>query len=162
MFYVLSGGTHCFGEQALQQQIKIMRGKPMFEPLRAAQPLAVDLVARMVRLDAAQRAPIARVLEHPLWWDAAKRVEKISGWKTSWRRGSLELKARQAAHARSVRWMLGKGPAGWLARLDGEVAAWLEAETRERKVRPYDGRDLLDLLRAMRNGFEHWLESGQN
>ena len=151
------------GSQALQQQLNILRGKPDFDALasRAAQPLAVDLVARMVRLDAAQRAPIARVLEHPLWWDAAKCVEKISGWKTTWRRGSPQLEARLAAHARSVRGIVGKaGAAGWLARLDGCVAEWLEAETRERGVRPYDGRQVLDLLRAIRNSFEHWLESG--
>ena len=162
VFYVLSGGAHCFGEQPVHQQPNIMKGKPTFEALRAAQPLAVDLVARMVRLDATQRAPIARVLEHPLWWDAAKCVEKISGWKTTWRRGSPQLEARLGAHARSVRGIVGKaGAAGWLARLDGCVAEWLEAETRERGVRPYDGRQVLDLLRAIRNSFEHWLESGR-
>ena len=153
------------GGQALQQQLNILRGKPDFTTLatRAAQPLAVDLVARMVRLDASQRAPIARVLEHPLWWDDAKCVEKISGWKTTWRRGSPQLEARLGAHARSVRGIVGSsGAAGWLARLDGCVAEWLEAETRERGVRPYDGRQVLDLLRAIRNSFEHWLESGRN
>ena len=84
----------------------------------------------------------------------------MSGWKSSWRRGSPQLAARLAAHARSVREITGGKVAsvGWKAELDSCVVEWLEAETRERRVRPYDGRDVLDLLRAIRNGFEHWFE----
>ena len=64
------GGKHCFGETPLDQQFNIRQGKPDFGALRT-EPEAVDLVARMLRLDEARRLPIARVLAHPLWWDAS-------------------------------------------------------------------------------------------
>ena len=87
---------------------------------QAAEPEAVDLVARMLRLDEARRLPIARVLEHPLWWDASKRLEKISEWKATWwdRDRRAALKQRLAAHQRSCREIRGKNATGWLARLD--------------------------------------------
>ena len=72
------------------------------------------------RLDEARRLPIARVLEHPLWWDASKRLEKISEWKAAWwdRDRRAALKQRLAAHQRSWREIRGTTAAGWLARLD--------------------------------------------
>ena len=60
------------------------------------------------------------MLEHPLWWDASKRLEKISEWKAAWwdRGRRAALKQRLAAHQRSWREIRGTNAAGWLARLD--------------------------------------------
>ena len=102
-----------------------------------------------------RRLSIDQVAEHPLFWDAAAQIEKVRGWKTSWRRGP-DLKRRLAAHPRTVAAILGGGntrDGGWLSALDPAVAAQLRAWKDG-----YDGRDVLDLVRAIRNIFEHWFE----
>ena len=49
--------------------------------------LAVDLVARMVQRKAADRLKIGEAVGHPFFWDAAQQLDKIRGWKKTWRRG---------------------------------------------------------------------------
>ena len=117
--------------------------------------MAVDLVARMVRLQREKRLRIDQVAEHPLFWDAAAQIEKVRGWKISWRRG-LDLKRRLAAHPCTVAAILGGSntrDGGWLSALDPAVAAQLSAWKDG-----YDGRDVLDPVRAIRNVFDHWFE----
>ena len=119
-----------------------------------ADPIAVDLVVRMVRLDPGRRLKIGQVLAHPLFWSDAERVDKIRGWKTSWRRGK-DLDRRLADHPSTVR-AITDGPDGWLSRLDRAVVA--ELQSQRHGPRRYDGRDVLDLVRAIRNISEHWFD----
>jgi ankyrin repeat protein len=153
-FYVLSDGAHCFGANALRQQLAIVDGTPDFTALLAEDPIAADLVARMVRRDPTQRLRIGQVLAHPFFWTDTERVEKIRGWKTSWKRGR-DLDRRLVAHSSAVKDIVGAD--GWLAKLDGAVAQKLQVWA---GGRPYDGRNVLDLVRAVRNVFEHWFDRG--
>ena len=149
IYYILTGGVHCFGANGLRQQVAIMDGMPDCTALRS-DPVAVDLVARMVRLDPARRLRIQEVVQHPMFWDAAARLEKVRGWKSSWTRDH-NLKRRLDAHPITVMGMLGDH--GWLAGLDTPVAAHLSAWKHG-----YDTLNVLDLVRAIRNIFEHWFD----
>ena len=152
IFYILSRGAHCFGPNALRQQVNIADGAPDFAALRC-DVVAVDLVARMVCLAAPTRLTIEQVLMHPFFWSDTQRIEKIRGWKTSWRRGP-DLNRRLNQHPRTVRSIVGaEGEGGWLSKLDPVVAARLQAWQHS-----FDGSDPLELVRAIRNVFEHWFE----
>jgi hypothetical protein len=158
--YILTGGLHCFGAASMWQQVNIAKGNPDFKLLRASDPVAADLVARMVYLQPNRRLQIREVTAHPMFWDAAARLEKVRSWKVSWRRGA-DLKRRLDNHPRAVAEILGGagrnrsdgGDVGWMSALDPAVAAQLTAWKDG-----YDGRDMLDLVRAIRNIFEHWFE----
>jgi hypothetical protein len=112
----------------------------------------------MVHRSPTQRLKISQVVEHPLFWSDVHRIEKIRGWKTSWRRGH-NLDRRLAAHPGSVKTILGGGGSGrgWLGLLDKEVvdrlSAWGDGG--------YDGNDVLDLIRAIRNIEQHWFETSR-
>ena len=108
----------------------------------------------MVRLVPADRLKIEQAKAHPLFWTDAKRLDKVRGWKSSWRRGK-DLDRRLKAHAVTVRAIVGTEPDGWLSRLDGPVVAELQSE---RHGRTYNGRHVYDLVRAIRNIFEHWFD----
>ena len=56
--YVLAGGVHCFGENSLRQQLNIIEGCPDFSTLAPLDPLAVDLITRMVCREAGRRLRI--------------------------------------------------------------------------------------------------------
>ena len=62
-----------------------------------------------------------------------------------------DLERRLAAHCSSVDRIVGAD--GWLAKLDEPVATRLTAHERG-----YDGREVLELVRAIRNVQEHWFE----
>ena len=78
-------------------------------------------------------------------------MAKVSTWKAMWRRGQASTAERLRAHERTVRQLLGGAPDGWLARVHPAVAAQLAASP----GRAYSGRDIADLVRAIRNLFEH-------
>eukprot|EP01047_Picozoa_sp_COSAG01_P078476 COSAG01_NODE_14515_length_1444_cov_93.742007_2_plen_383_part_00 len=150
VFYILSGGVHCFGSNGLRQQVSIVEGTPDFAALRE-DVVAVDLVARMVCLEPAARLKIAQVLAHPFFWSDSQRIEKIRGWKTSWRRGR-DLDRRLTQHQRNVQAVCGS-EGGWLSRLDAAVTSRLQAWRHG-----FDGSDPLELVRAIRNVHEHWFD----
>ena len=106
--------------------------------------------------DPAKRLKISQVADHPFFWSDMRRIEKIRGWKTSWRRGR-DLDRRLAAHTDSVHSILGGDVKGWLDGLDKEVADRLSAWEGGR----YDGKSVLDLVRAIRNVYEHWFDVGR-
>lgn len=151
VFYILSTGVHCFGSNGLRQQVNIVDGTPDFAALRE-DVVAVDLVARMVCLEPAARLKIAQVLAHPFFWSDSHRIEKIRSWKTGWRRGR-DLDRRLAQHQHNVQTIC-RGERGWLSRLDAVVVTRLQAWTHS-----FDGSDPLDLVRAIRNVFEHWFDA---
>ena len=67
-----------------------------------------------------------------------------------WERGAPALQRQLEQHCAAVSRMVGGD--GWLAKLDGPVRQRLLAH------RNYDGRNLWELLRAIRNIAEHWFK----
>ena len=147
MFFILTGGVHPFGD-FLQQPSNIARGRPNLRALKesgASATCACDLFLRMVCVDPKQRPEISGVVSHPALWDADTKLRRITDWAKSWEKDSPALQRRLSVHATSVKHLLGDFPEGWLARVDAAVAEQLQAASR------YNGWDVMDLLRAIRN-----------
>ena len=148
MFFILTGGVHPFGDDFQSQLYNIARGRPNLTPLRESGECAAcacDLFLRMVCVDPKQRPEISDVVSHPALWDADTKLRRITDWAKSWEKDSPALQRRLSVHATSVKHLLGDRPEGWLGRVDAAVAEQLQAASR------YNGRDVMDLLRAIRN-----------
>ena len=148
MFFILTGGVHPFGDDFQSQLNNIARGRPNLTPLKesgASATCACDLFLRMVCVDPKQRPEISGVVAHPALWDADTKLRRITDWAKSWEKDSPALQRRLSVHATSVKHLLGDRPEGWLGRVDAAVAEQLQAASR------YNGRDVMDLLRAIRN-----------
>lgn len=148
MFFILTGGVHPFGDDFQSQLNNIARGRPNLTPLKqsgASATCACDLFLRMVCVDPKQRPEISGVVSHPALWDADTKLRRITDWAKSWEKDSPALQRRLSVHATSVKHLLGDRPEGWLGRVDAAVAEQLQAASR------YNGRDVMDLLRAIRN-----------
>jgi serine/threonine protein kinase len=169
MFFILSGGLHAFGPRAqtpdsvngdwFAQQQNLVKGRFFLKPLGEASgssfmACACDLFVRMVRTDEKQRPVIADVMAHPALWTAEQKLSRCTDWHKSWERGTPALERRLAAHPSSVRRIIGDRPEGWLAKLDPAVVQRLTSGGRH-----YGGRDVTELLRAIRNISEHWFSA---
>jgi serine/threonine-protein kinase/endoribonuclease IRE1 len=169
MFFILSGGLHAFGPRAqtpdsvngdwFAQQQNLVKGRFFLKPLGEASgssfmACACDLFVRMVRTDEKQRPVIADVMVHPALWTAEQKLSRCTDWHKSWERGTPALERRLAAHPSSVRRIIGDRPEGWLAKLDPAVVQRLTSGGRH-----YGGRDVTELLRAIRNISEHWFSA---
>lgn len=114
---------------------------------------AADLILRMTQLEPPKRLEIAQAVTHPALWGAEDKIRHCSDWHKSWERGSAALERRLKAHDSTVRQLLGDRPEGWLAKMQPAVVAQLMADGRH-----YNGRDVHELLRAVRNVAEHWFQ----
>lgn len=75
LFYILTGGQHCFGSIGYKQQANISDGKPSFNAL--ADAVAVDLVSRMVHRRKEERLKIREVLAHPFFLTPTEKLDRI-------------------------------------------------------------------------------------
>ena len=166
MFFILTGGLHAYGPRGqtaetvnddwFAQQSNIVKGRYNLQPLAASgkfMTCAADLFVRMTCTDPADRLPIGEVVAHPAMWDAETKLRKITEWHKSWEKGTPALVRRLSAHSLYVKRLLGDRPEGWLAALDPVVVEQLTADGRH-----YNGRDVTELLRAIRNVAEHWFQ----
>ncbi|XP_015185635.1 PREDICTED: serine/threonine-protein kinase/endoribonuclease IRE1 isoform X2 [Polistes dominula] len=139
-YYVLSDGKHPFGGES---DLTALHGIS-----KSDKELALNLIKAMISEDPSERPPAAVVYNHPLFWnptqilnffqDVSDRVEKEQF-------DSPALLALEHGNQRVV-----KGD--WRMHIDNEVAADL------RKYRTYDGGNVRDLLRALRNKKHHYRE----
>eukprot|EP01047_Picozoa_sp_COSAG01_P050593 COSAG01_NODE_5128_length_4469_cov_4.067506_2_plen_1140_part_00 len=164
-FFILTGGLHAFGSRSqnvhtvngewFEQQNNIRRGRINIKPLfdhGKYMTCAADLILRMTKLEPQQRPNIVQAVTHPALWDCETKVRQCCDWHKSWKWGSPALERRLKAHAGSVRQLVGDRPEGWLAKLQPAVLQQLTAG------RHYNGRDLHELLRAIRNVEEHFFQ----
>lgn len=87
-FYVLTGGSHPFGENPFRRQSNILTGEYDLQKVSSNPRGAHDLIRTMISTDPAERPPLTAVLTHPLFWsndkalgfflDVSDRVEKES------------------------------------------------------------------------------------
>eukprot|EP01047_Picozoa_sp_COSAG01_P033731 COSAG01_NODE_2496_length_7573_cov_15.650120_1_plen_1328_part_00 len=167
-FFLLTGGLHAYGPRNqtpetvngdwFVQQSNIMKGRYDLKPLAQSgehMACAADLIARMLQNEPKRRPTIGEVVSHPAMWDAETKLRHCMDWHKSWERGSPALERRFKVHASLVQRLLGDRPEGWLTKLEAHplVLEQLLADGRH-----YNGREVTELLRAIRNVAEHWFQ----
>ncbi|GAB1292650.1 Serine/threonine-protein kinase/endoribonuclease IRE2 [Apodemus speciosus] len=149
-YYVLSGGSHPFGE-SLYRQANILSGDPCLAQLQEEthdKVVALDLVKAMLSLLPQDRPSAGWVLAHPLFWSRAKELQffqDVSDWLEKEPEQGPLVTALEAGSYKVVR-------ENW----HKHISAPLQADLK--RFRSYKGTSVRDLLRAMRNKKHHYRE----
>ncbi|XP_051003136.1 serine/threonine-protein kinase/endoribonuclease IRE2 [Acomys russatus] len=149
-YYVLSGGSHPFGE-SLYRQANILSGDHCLAQLEEEthdKVVALDLVKAMLSLLPQDRPSAGEVLAHPLFWSRAKQLQflqDVSDWLEKEPEQGPLVMALEAGSHKVVR-------ENW----HKHISAPLQADLK--RFRSYKGTSVRDLLRAMRNKKHHYRE----
>ncbi|SCU82252.1 LANO_0B05600g1_1 [Lachancea nothofagi CBS 11611] len=155
-YYVLSKGDHPFGDR-YSRDGGILKAEYCLDGInkslrdRYAIIEATDLITQMISSQPDKRPTAARVLKHPLFWSHSKKLEfllKVSDRFEIERRvppSSLLLKLEEA----SERVIPNRD---WTVKFDTVFMENLG------KYRKYSGEKLMDLLRAFRNKYHHFMD----
>ncbi|OBS74830.1 hypothetical protein A6R68_14633, partial [Neotoma lepida] len=169
-YYVLSGGSHPFGE-SLYRQANILSGDPCLAHLEEEthdKVVALDLVKAMLSLLPQDRPSAGWVLAHPLFWSRAKQLHD---WLEKEPEQGPLVMALEAGSHKVVRenWhnhisaslQAGRGHTRVGLRGRDPVGTPLQPislPTDLKRFRSYKGTSVRDLLRAMRNKKHHYRE----
>lgn len=149
-YYVLSGGSHPFGE-SLYRQANILSGDHCLAQLQEEthdKVVALDLVKAMLSLLPQDRPSAGWVLAHPLFWSRAKELQffqDVSDWLEKEPEQGPLVTALEAGSYKVVR-------ENWYK----HISAPLQEDLK--RFRSYKGTSVRDLLRAMRNKKHHYRE----
>nr|XP_039334034.1 LOW QUALITY PROTEIN: serine/threonine-protein kinase/endoribonuclease IRE2 [Saimiri boliviensis boliviensis] len=149
-YYVLSGGSHPFGE-SLYRQANILTGVPCLAQLEEEvhdKVVARDLVGAMLSPLPQARPSAAHVLAHPFFWSRAKQLQffqDVSDW--------LEKESEQEPLVRALE----TGGCA-VVRDNWHEHISMPLQTDLRRFRSYKGTSVRDLLRAVRNKKHHYRE----
>uniref|UniRef100_A0A2K5S603 Serine/threonine-protein kinase/endoribonuclease IRE2 n=1 Tax=Cebus imitator TaxID=2715852 RepID=A0A2K5S603_CEBIM len=149
-YYVLSGGSHPFGE-SLYRQANILTGVPCLAHLEEEvhdKVVARDLVGAMLSPLPQARPSATQVLAHPFFWSRAKQLQffqDVSDW--------LEKESEQEPLVRALE----TGGCA-VVRDNWHEHISMPLQTDLRRFRSYKGTSVRDLLRAMRNKKHHYRE----
>ncbi|XP_003795893.1 serine/threonine-protein kinase/endoribonuclease IRE2 [Otolemur garnettii] len=149
-YYVLSSGSHPFGE-SLYRQANILAGAACLVHLEEEahdKVIARDLVEAMLNPRPQARPSAQQMLAHPFFWSRAKQLQffqDVSDW--------LEKESEQAPLVRALE-------AGGYAVVQNNWHKHISVplQTELRRFRSYKGTSVRDLLRAMRNKKHHYRE----
>ncbi|KAK6460628.1 hypothetical protein DFJ63DRAFT_320783 [Scheffersomyces coipomensis] len=156
-FYILSGGSHPFGDRYLREG-NIIKGEYDLSLLATKCPKdsheAEDLVSSMITANPNKRPNTSKILRHPLFWSTNKKLEfllKVSD------RFEIEIRdppspLLQKLEERAITIHGGD----WHSKFDAEFLDNLG------KYRKYHTEKLMDLLRAFRNKYHHYNEIPEN
>ncbi|ANZ77095.1 BA75_03391T0 [Komagataella pastoris] len=149
-YYVLTGGSHPFGDRYLREG-NIIRGEYSLSLLDQI-PNSIeskDLIAKMIARDSKKRPDTIEILSHPYFWPISKKLDfllKVSDRFEIERRdppSELLLKLEDVAHEVV-------GARGWYQMFPANFTDNLG------KYRKYNTFKLMDLLRAIRNKYHHY------
>ncbi|EJS43442.1 ire1p [Saccharomyces arboricola H-6] len=154
-FYILSKGKHPFGDR-YSRESNIIRGVFNLDeikclPDRSLIAEATDLVSQMIDHDPLRRPTAMKVLRHPLFWPKSKKLEfllKVSDRLEVENKdppSDLLLKLDAASEI-----VIPNGD--WTTKFDRTFMDNLE------KYRKYHSSKLMDLLRALRNKYHHFMD----
>ncbi|KAK4483170.1 hypothetical protein RD792_010350 [Penstemon davidsonii] len=73
LFYCITGGKHPFGKSYVDRERNIVADQKDLKMINNL-PEAKDLIFQLLNLDPELRPTAAKVLKHPFFWDAEKRV----------------------------------------------------------------------------------------
>ncbi|XP_036772837.2 serine/threonine-protein kinase/endoribonuclease IRE2 isoform X2 [Manis pentadactyla] len=149
-YYVLSGGSHPFGEN-LYRQANILTGAPCLAHLEEDthdRVIARSLVEAMLSPLPQARPSAHQVLAHPFFWSRAKQLQffqDVSDWLEKESEQAPLVTALEAGGSAVVR-------CNWHKHISEPL------QTDLRRFRSYKGMSVRDLLRAMRNKKHHYRE----
>lgn len=155
-FYVLTKGQHPYGDRYMREA-NIIKGIYDLSPLRlnirnrGTVAEANDLISRMISKDPSNRPTAFEVLKHPLFWKPSKKLAfllKVSDRFEVERRdppSPLLLKLETIAPK-----IITNG--NWSKKFD---AAFMDNLGKYRK---YHFNKIMDLLRALRNKYHHFMD----
>lgn len=148
--YVLSNGEHPFGSR-YEREVNIIRNcldLRRLDSLGEEGHEAQHVVLKMVEMDPKDRLTAHQVMAHPYFWNSSRRLAFLQD--ASDKLDNMEREppapALVSIEENSVNVL---GGADWLRKLDRQVLEDLN------KRRKYDGRRVVDLLRAIRNKKHH-------
>ncbi|CCF58123.1 hypothetical protein KAFR_0D04760 [Kazachstania africana CBS 2517] len=155
-FYVLSRGNHPFGDKYIREA-NIIQGKYDLSALRKSlrdRSLvieATDLISKMIDNDPRARPAADDVLKHPLFWPTSKKLSfllKVSDrFEVERRDPPSELLLKLESVSKNV-----ITNADWSSKFDKSFLDNLG------KYRKYNMDKLMDLLRALRNKYHHFMD----
>ncbi|XP_046408900.1 serine/threonine-protein kinase/endoribonuclease IRE1 [Ischnura elegans] len=154
-YYVLSGGTHPFGD-SIRRQANILVSDYCISHLDGdSEYLSRQLVEKMISHNPSERPCAEAVRTHPLFWSRAKVMsffQDVSDRVEKEDQSSVVLRAlERGGWPGGTAWtVVGRGD--WKSSIDPEVSEDL------RKYRNYRGNSVRDLLRALRNKKHHYRE----
>ncbi|KAG8513539.1 Serine/threonine-protein kinase/endoribonuclease IRE2 [Galemys pyrenaicus] len=149
-YYVLSRGSHPFGE-SLYRQANILAGVPCLAHLEEEahdQVVARNLVEAMLNPQPQARPSALQVLAHPFFWSRAKQLQffqDVSDW--------LEKESEQGPLVRAL-----EAGGAAVVRCNWHQHISVPLQTDLRRFRSYKGTSVRDLLRAVRNKKHHYRE----
>eukprot|EP00069_Balaena_mysticetus_P011707 bmy_21420T0 len=149
-YYVLSSGSHPFGE-SLYRQANILAGSPCLAHLEEEahdKVIAWNLVEAMLSPLPQARPSAHQVLAHPFFWSRAKQLQffqDVSDW--------LEKEPEQGPLVTAL-----EAGGSEVVRGDWHKHISVPLQTDLKRFRSYKGTSVRDLLRAVRNKKHHYRE----
>ncbi|KAI9752917.1 MAG: Peroxisomal membrane protein pex16 [Chaenotheca gracillima] len=148
-FYILTGGNHPFGDRYMREA-NIVKGYYNLVQLEPLGYEALDLIERMLDRNPRRRPDATDVMTHMFFWSAEKRLNFLVDVSDHF---EYEERDPPSAHLQALEAVapevLGTD---FLKRLDKAFVDHLG------KQRKYTGGKMLDLLRALRNKKNHYLD----
>ncbi len=148
-YYVLTGGKHPFGNR-MQRELNIAQNNTDLSDLDS-DPLASDLVRRMIERDPSKRPTASQVLNHPFFWEPSKRLSFLLDVSDHLERENRHVHPVNKT-LETKRSKIYNGLPSWSQIVD--PIFWEDLS----KFRKYFGNSVQDLLRAMRNKRHHFQE----
>jgi len=146
-FYVLTMGSHPFGELVFQRDANILAGAADLSALRAW-PEAFDLVRLAIQHEPERRPSAKALLGHPFFWSDARKLQFLIDVSDALFEHPDSRNLRQEIERGCESTVL--GPLGnWSLRMDTSVLLSLRG-------RSYNGSSIVDLLRLARNKRTHY------
>ncbi|KAG7661155.1 IRE1 [[Candida] subhashii] len=150
-YYILTGGSHPFGDRYLREG-NIIKGEYDLRQLLEKCPNdkyeSTDLISSLISANPSLRPNTSKILKHPLFWENHKRLEfllKVSDrFEIERRDPPSELLLKLEARGYKIH------HGNWHRKFDQEFLDNLG------KYRRYNPDKLMDLLRAMRNKYHHF------
>lgn len=151
-YYVLSGGLHPFGDN-FRRQANILSGQYTLEKLNYLENEyeARDLLKQMFSVNPKERPPASTILKHPFFWSKAKQLTFLQDVSDRIEKEPITADIIKALQSNSIAVVRGD----WKMHI-GEA---LQEDLR--RFRTYQGTQMRDLLRAMRNKKHHYRELPQ-
>ncbi|KAJ7594156.1 other/IRE protein kinase [Mycena floridula] len=155
-YYTLTNGSHPFGDR-YEREVHILKNSKNLEGLERfgeEGSEGADLIERMLAPEAKLRPDTTTCLQHPFFWDSARRLNFLQDasdrFEIMCRDPKDPLLITLETNALAV---VGND---WQSRVDKIFLDNLG------KFRKYDGRSVQDLLRALRNKKHHYQDLPDN